>query len=100
VVVGHKEICEILVFCSPIYGKRDLMAFNMAETPHCDERMRLMEIWVNAAGEHVCALRQFHKKMPSMPAERVRFEITDLNSRQARIEDALKALDQHREQHG
>jgi hypothetical protein len=64
----------------------------------CADRAQLIEMWIQAAREHASAVTRFNRRSegllstrpPYLPIEQLRIK----------VEDAMRALDQHRKLHG
>jgi hypothetical protein len=70
----------------------------MGKAVYCEERARLTEEWIRAAQEHANALTNFNRSI-DMHSVRLRDEVADIAALRAKLEDALRDLDSHREQH-
>jgi hypothetical protein len=65
----------------------------------CPQRAQLTDVWIEAAREHAAALTRFSRS-EILPLNRSPGYTETVERLRIRAEDALRALDQHRKQHG
>jgi hypothetical protein len=72
----------------------------MDKKPFCGERLWLTQLWVEAAREHASAFTNVDVGLRPLQPSRSPGYMETVELLRIQVEDAMRALDEHRKQHG